>query len=184
MGRLTGLLGLATMLGLAFLFSSNRQAIRLKTVLLGLFLQIVFAIFVLRFDFGRYLLEFAGHGVDKFLEYSFAGSQLVFGDLGKKGSQFGMIFAFQVLPIIIFIAIVEGCQSDLAQIIQALHGDRLLTGSIEGGQQQARQNCDHRDDHQKFNEREGGTRARGEHESPRGNGTGTDKRFETSGGAR
>jgi len=104
MGRLTGLLGLATMLGLAFLFSSNRRAIRLKTVLLGLFLQIVFAIFVLRFDFGRYLLEFAGHGVDKFLEYSFAGSQLVFGDLGKKGSQFGMIFAFQVLPTVIFIS--------------------------------------------------------------------------------
>ena len=50
MGRLTGLLGLATMLGLAFLFSSNRRAIRLKTVLMGLFLQIVFAIFVLRFD--------------------------------------------------------------------------------------------------------------------------------------
>jgi len=104
MGRLTGLLGLVTMLGLAFLFSSNRRAIRLKTVVMGLILQIVFAIFVLRFNFGRYLLEFAGHGVEKFLEYSFAGSQLVFGELGRKGGPLGLIFAFQVLPTVIFIS--------------------------------------------------------------------------------
>jgi CNT family concentrative nucleoside transporter len=104
MGRLTGLLGLATMLALAYLFSSNRRAIRLKTVLLGLFLQFLFALFVLRFNFGRNLLEWAGHGAEKFLEYSFAGSQLVFGELGRKGGSFGMIFAFQVLPTVIFIS--------------------------------------------------------------------------------
>src|SRR5882724_5534399 len=104
MGRLTGLLGLITMLGLAYLFSSNRRAIRVKTVALGLFLQFLFAIFVLRFNFGRALLEWAGHGVEKFLEYSFAGSQLVFGELGRKGGSLGMIFAFQVLPTVIFIS--------------------------------------------------------------------------------
>ena len=60
--------------------------------------------FVLRFDFGRNLLEWAGHGVEKFLEYSFAGSQLVFGELGRKGGSMGMIFAFQVLPTVIFIS--------------------------------------------------------------------------------
>ena len=52
MGRLTGLLGLITMLGLAYLFSSNRRAIRVKTVVTGLVLQFVFALFVLRFSFG------------------------------------------------------------------------------------------------------------------------------------
>ena len=104
MGRLTGLLGLVTMLGLAYLFSSNRRAIRFKTVALGLILQFVFALFVLRLDFGRNLLEWAGHGVEKFLEYSFAGSQLVFGELGRKGGSLGMIFAFQVLPTVIFIS--------------------------------------------------------------------------------
>jgi len=104
MGRLTGLLGLITMLGLAYVFSSNRRAIRVRTVVLGLVLQFVFAIFVLRFSFGRNLLAWAGRGVDKFLEYSFAGSQLVFGELGRKGGQFGMIFAFQVLPTVIFIS--------------------------------------------------------------------------------
>jgi len=104
MGRLTGLLGLVTMLGLAYLFSSNRRAIRGKTVVMGLVLQFLFAIFVLRFSFGRNLLAWAGRGVDKFLEYSFAGSQLVFGELGRKGGQFGLIFAFQVLPTVIFIS--------------------------------------------------------------------------------
>ncbi len=87
MGRLTGLLGLATMLGLAYLFSTNRRAIRLKTVGLGLVLQFVFAIFVLRFNFGQALLEWAGHGVEKFLEYSFAGSQLVFGELAPEADR-------------------------------------------------------------------------------------------------
>ena len=104
MGRLTGLLGLITMLALAYLFSSNRRAIRLKTVVLGLVLQFLFAIFVLRFSFGRTLLAWAGVGVNNFLEYSFAGSQLVFGELGRKGGQLGMVFAFQVLPTVIFIS--------------------------------------------------------------------------------
>ena len=104
MGRLTGLLGLVTMLGLAYLFSSNRRAIRIKTVVMGLVLQVLFAIFVLRFSFGRNLLEFAGHGFERFLEYSFAGSQFVFGELGRKGGQLGLIFAFQVLPTVIFIS--------------------------------------------------------------------------------
>ena len=104
MGRLTGLLGLITMLGLAYLFSSNRRAIRVKTVVTGLVLQFVFALFVLRFSFGRNLLEWAGNGVNKFLQYSFAGSQMVFGELGRKGGQFGLIFAFQVLPTVIFIS--------------------------------------------------------------------------------
>ncbi len=102
--RLTGILGLATMLGLAFLFSSNRRAIRVKTVVLGLSLQFVFAFFVLRFTFGRNLLAWAGNAVDKLLSYSFAGSQFVFGELGKKGGQLGFFFAFQVLPTIIFIS--------------------------------------------------------------------------------
>jgi CNT family concentrative nucleoside transporter len=103
-GRLTGLLGLVTMLGLAYLFSTHRRAIRGRTVVMGLILQFVFAIFVLRFSFGRTLLEVAGHGVDKFLQYSFAGSQMVFGELGRKGGQLGLIFAFQVLPTVIFIS--------------------------------------------------------------------------------
>jgi concentrative nucleoside transporter, CNT family len=106
MGRFAGVLGMFTMLGLAYLFSTDRKAIRLKTVLWGLSLQLVFAIFVLRFETGRYLFEKAGDAVNKLLSFAFVGSEFMFGELGKQHSSFGLIFAFQVLPTIIFIAAV------------------------------------------------------------------------------
>src|ERR1700681_2170180 len=104
MGRFTGILGLVTMLGLAYAFSTNRHAIRLKTVAWGLGLQFAFAVFVLRSDAGRRVFQKAGDVVNRLLSYAFVGSQFVFGDLGKQGSHLGFYFAFQVLPTIIFIA--------------------------------------------------------------------------------
>jgi len=104
MGRLTGILGLLTMLGLAYAMSTNRRAIKLKTVAWGLGLQLTFAFFVLRFEAGRSLFEFLGKIVNGLLGFSFAGSEFVFGELGKKLSSYGFYFAFQVLPTIIFIA--------------------------------------------------------------------------------
>src|SRR5712691_7769241 len=104
MGRFAGLLGLATMIGLAYLFSTDRKAIRLKTVLWGLGLQVSFAFFVLRFEIGRNIFQTAGFYVNKLLSYSYVGSEFVFGEIGKKVSSMGFSFAFQVLPTIIFIA--------------------------------------------------------------------------------
>jgi len=104
MGRFTGILGLLTMLALAFAFSTNRRAIRVKTVLWGLGLQITFAVFVLKVEFGRRMFEIAGDAVKKLLGNAFAGSSFVFGELGKQHSSMGFFFAFQVLPTIIFIA--------------------------------------------------------------------------------
>src|SRR5260370_3141448 len=104
MGRFTGILGLVTMLGLAYAFCTNRHAIRLKTVAWGLGLQFVFAVFVLRIEAGRQAFQKAGDAVNRLLSYAFAGSQFVFGELGKQGSHLGFYFAFQVLPTIIFIA--------------------------------------------------------------------------------
>src|ERR1700734_3880557 len=103
MGRFTGILGLLTMLALAYAFSTNRRAIRLKTVAWGLGLQFAFAVCVLRIDAGRRLFQKAGDIVSRLLGYSYVGSQFVFGELGKQGSHFGFYFAFQVLPAIIFI---------------------------------------------------------------------------------
>ena len=103
MGRFTGILGLLTMLGLAYAFSTNRRAIRMKTVAWGLGLQIVFAIFVLRIDFGRRMFQVAGDAANRVLSYAYVGSEFVFGDLGKQSSHVGFIFAFQVLPVVIFI---------------------------------------------------------------------------------
>jgi concentrative nucleoside transporter, CNT family len=104
MGRFTGILGLLTMLGLAYAFSTNRRAINRKTVVWGLGLQIVFAIFVLKVELGRVLFQKAGDAVNRLLSYAFVGSQFVFGDLGAQHSPMGFFFAFQVLPTVIFIA--------------------------------------------------------------------------------
>jgi concentrative nucleoside transporter, CNT family len=103
MGRFTGILGILTMLGLAYAFSTDRKAIRLKTVGWGLGLQLAFACFVLKMEVGRNLFQKAGDAVNHLLAYAFQGSQFVFGDLGKQGSHLGFYFAFQVLPTVIFI---------------------------------------------------------------------------------
>jgi concentrative nucleoside transporter, CNT family len=104
MGRFVGVLGLITILGLAYIFSTDRKAIRLSTVLWGFGLQFGFALFVLRFGAGRRIFEIAGYYVNLLLSYAFVGSQFVFGELGMKDSPQHFIFAFQVLPTIIFIA--------------------------------------------------------------------------------
>ncbi len=91
------------MLALAYFFSTNRRAIRMKTVAWGLGLQLAFAVFVLRIDAGRNAFQKAGDAVTKLLSYAHAGSHFVFGDLANPGSQLGY-FAFGVLPTVIFIA--------------------------------------------------------------------------------
>ncbi len=106
MERFAGVLGMVFLLGLAYLFSTARKAIRLKTVLWGLGLQLVFGVFVLKFAVGRAIFQYLGDAVNKLLSFAFAGSTFVFGGLGMKTSSFGFIFAFQVLPAIIFIAAV------------------------------------------------------------------------------
>jgi len=104
MARFTGVLGLLAMLALAYLFSTNRRAIKLKTVAWGLGLQITLAFLVLQWTYGQLLFLRAGNGVNRLLAYAFVGSEFVFGELGKQHSSIGFIFAFQVLPTIIFIA--------------------------------------------------------------------------------
>jgi len=104
MGRLTGLLGMAVLIGLAWLFSTDRRAIKLKTIAWGLGLQLVLGFFVMRSTYGRWLFQIAGDGAKKLLSFSYAGSTFIFGELGKEQSSLGLIFAFQVLPTIIFIA--------------------------------------------------------------------------------
>jgi CNT family concentrative nucleoside transporter len=94
------------LLGGAYLFSTSRKSIKLKTVLWGLGLQLALGFFVLRSGLGSNLFSFLGNGANKLLSFSYAGSAFVFGDLGlpKELSRLGFSFAFQVLPTIIFIA--------------------------------------------------------------------------------
>jgi len=104
MERFAGLLGLVVIVGVAFLFSNNRAAIQPRIIFWGLGLQFGFAFLVLKTDFGK-VFQVIGTGVNHLIDYSTEGSKFLFGDkLGAPNDQFGVVFAFQVLPIIIFIA--------------------------------------------------------------------------------
>jgi CNT family concentrative nucleoside transporter len=104
MQRFTGILGMITMMGVAYAFSTNRKAIRYKTVAWGLGLQIAFAFLVMRSEYGRLAFEKLGAGANWLLDFAYYGTSFVFGDLGQKNSPKGFYFAFQALPTIIFIA--------------------------------------------------------------------------------
>ena len=103
MGRYSGVLGILAILGSAWLFSTHRRDIKLRVIVWGLGLQVTFAVLVLKTDFGK-IFQAIGVGVNAMLNYVEAGSQFVFGPLGVKSGPFGVVFAFQVLPIVIFIA--------------------------------------------------------------------------------
>jgi CNT family concentrative nucleoside transporter len=116
--RAQAVVGLVVILGIAYLASNNRRAIDLSTVAWGLSLQIVFALLVLKTETGQLVFQKLSDGITRLLAFADVGSSFVFGPLGNKeawprimttvlgpdGVQYGMIFAFQVLPTIIFIA--------------------------------------------------------------------------------
>src|SRR5882724_6075515 len=102
--RLSGLLGLVLILAIGVALSHNRRAIRWRVVAWGLGLQLLFAVFVLRVPAGQALFRWLGDLVTGILGFSYVGSQFVFGELGKPHSSLGVIFAFQLLPAIIFVS--------------------------------------------------------------------------------
>lgn len=150
--RLTGLLGIIVIMALAYALSHNRRAIRWKTVYWGLGLQVAFAIFVLRIPFGQEMFRRLGAGVTAILHYSYAGSSFVFGELGKADSSLGVIFAFQILPAIIFVSalfamlyylgimqvVVRACAVVMTKLLGASGAESLNVGaSIFMGQTEA-----------------------------------------------
>jgi len=116
--RIQPVAGLAVILALAYCLSSARRSIDYRTVGWGLALQFVFALIVLKTDAGRLVFQTLGGYITKLLNFTYVGSAFVFGPLGDpkvwpramtnvfgpEGVQYGTIFAFQVLPTIIFIA--------------------------------------------------------------------------------
>lgn len=96
-----GILGMFVLVVIAFLFSSNRMAINWKKVGIGLSLQLLIAIGVLKIGFIQSIFDFVGEIFIQILEYTKAGSGFLFGDMINL-TEFPYIFAFQVLPTIIF----------------------------------------------------------------------------------
>src|SRR5690349_13199420 len=102
--RLTGVFGIIFILGIGVALSRNRRAISRRVVAWGVGLQLLFAIFVLRVPLGQTIFSWLGATVTKILSFSYVGSAFVFGEIGKQHSSLGLIFAFQVLPAIIFVS--------------------------------------------------------------------------------
>ncbi|NQT63329.1 MAG: NupC/NupG family nucleoside CNT transporter [Candidatus Marinimicrobia bacterium] len=105
MHRLIGFLGIAAILGIAFLMSNNRKAINYRVVFWGLGLQLAFAIFILATPIGKPVFMFLDRAINKLLSFSDAGAEFLFGALAISPGQensLGFFFAFQILPTIIF----------------------------------------------------------------------------------
>ena len=103
--RFRGLIGIAAILGLAYALSSDRKAVSRRVIFWGLTLQWAFALVVLRVPAGERVLKAAGGVVEEVLGCALKGSEFVFGaKLVDPGGPAGFVFAFRVLPTVIFVA--------------------------------------------------------------------------------
>ena len=112
MERFTGLLGIVLILGVSFLMSNNRKAINYRTVGVGLLMQVLLAVFILKTDVGQNLFQWLGDSINTLLGQADKGAQFVFGSLVNRDlmiKAFGpgndYIFFFKVVPTIIFVAV-------------------------------------------------------------------------------
>lgn len=101
MEKIISFLGIFVLLLIAYLFSTNKKAINYKTVVMGTLIQIIFAFLVLKFPLGKTFFEFMNDVIIKVISFSIDGAKFVFGSLAES-KNLGFIFAFQVLPTIIF----------------------------------------------------------------------------------
>jgi CNT family concentrative nucleoside transporter len=112
MDRFTGLIGIALILGIAFLLSNNKKRISMRVVLSGLALQLGLAIFILKTSIGQSIFGTLGNWVTRLLDFSNKGAEFVFGFLVSNATLdrvFGpgnsFIFMFRIMPTIIFVAV-------------------------------------------------------------------------------
>jgi concentrative nucleoside transporter, CNT family len=104
MQQFTGILGILAILGACWAFSTDRAAIKWKIVGWGVGLQLFFALIVLKCDWGQRAMSAAGDAVNQLLHYSTDGATFVFGSLADPVGKDGFVFAFAILPTIIFMA--------------------------------------------------------------------------------
>ncbi|MBP1890281.1 CNT family concentrative nucleoside transporter [Clostridium moniliforme] len=107
MSRFIGLIGIAAIILIAVIFSENRKKINWRLVGMALGLQVAFALVILKVPAGRAFFEFCSKAITKLLDFTLEGSKFLFGNLMDQKT-FGMIFALQVLPTIIFFSALMG----------------------------------------------------------------------------
>lgn len=101
MENVAAVVGLFVFIAIAYAFSTNRKAVNWRTILWALLLQVVFAFLILKTPFGKAAFNWLNDIVIKVLNFQQAGAEMVFGNLAKSDN-LGYIFAFQVLPTIVF----------------------------------------------------------------------------------
>jgi CNT family concentrative nucleoside transporter len=116
-----GLFGLAVLISVGYLMSGNKKSIDWRQIAAGVSLQIVFAIIVILVPGGREFFNFLSMIFVKVIDFALAGAQFIFGDLAKA-NEFGFIFAFQVLPTIIFFASLMGVLYHLGVMQKIVQG--------------------------------------------------------------
>ncbi len=135
----SGLIGIAGLLGLAYLLSNNRKAINWRLVVNGLLIQLVIAIFVLKVPLGQAMFEKLSVGITKLLSFSDAGAAFVFGPLVSQadlsrvfGPAGGFIFAFKLIPTIIFVAVLVSLAYHLGIMQRVVQGFAWLVSKLMG----------------------------------------------------
>ena len=146
-----GLVGMFTLILIAYLFSNDRKAINWKTTAIGLAAQLVLAIAVLKIEFAQRIFEFFGKIFIKTLDFTMEGSRFLLGDMVNIDS-FGYVFLFQVLPTIIFFSaltsvlfylgiiqkVVKGLAWTLSKLLNISGAESLsVAGNIFLGQTEA-----------------------------------------------
>lgn len=143
MERFTGLIGVALILGIAFVMSNNRKAINYRLVLSGLGLQLGLALFVLKTRAGQVSFQYVGDKIKRLLEMADKGGEFVFGGLMRPdllhpifGDHYSFLFMFRIMPTIIFVAVLVSVayhigimQIAVSYIARAVHFLMRVSGS-------------------------------------------------------
>lgn len=106
--RFIGFAGIAAVLSFAALFSSRRSAINFRQIATGLALQLLLALFIIKTSVGQSIFIAMSHGVEYLYRFADQGSSFVFGNLAQADGPWGFVFAFKVLPIMIFFGALMG----------------------------------------------------------------------------
>lgn len=118
---LRGILGMAVLVGIAWLFSENRKAVSWRVVGIGLAFQLILAVCILYVPWVQYFFEFVGKMFVKVLDFTREGSVFLFGDMLDINS-FGFIFALQILPTVIFFSALTSVLFYLGIIQKVVYG--------------------------------------------------------------
>jgi CNT family concentrative nucleoside transporter len=131
-GIFRGSLGIAALIGICYLLSNNRKAIDWRLVIKGLLIQLVLALALLNIPFLRFIFKIISDFFVQILKFTEAGATFLFGGLMDPSQSFGYVFAFQVLPTIVFFAAFSSVLYYLGILQRIIFGFAWLMKKVMG----------------------------------------------------